>query len=194
MVRVSKKKDILTSFVLSELYVDDEYPVDCIEILFHLKRNNSKLKELNSKVLQDVINHILGIIRVNIKPKMVDFATIGFQSSSASMDGGHLVSIRICLVGKRLKNLLNPICGKIDSELPPVIGGRLECNKKQLDKTSLQMELFPLNIDFGSFVLNTSKNALDKRFYTDELMKVILKEMIVLGDEDLNDPLFKITI
>jgi hypothetical protein len=35
---------------------------------------------------------------------------------------------------------------------------------------------------------------LDKRFYTDELMKVILKEMIVLGDEDLNDPLFKITI
>lgn len=87
-----------------------------------------------------------------------------------------------------MKNILNPICKKMDSELPPVIGGRIECNKKQLDKTSLQMELFPLNFDFSSFVLNTSKNALDKRFYSDELIKVILKEMIVLGDEDRHYP------
>jgi hypothetical protein len=60
-----------------------------------------------------------------------------------------------------------------------------------VDKTILQIELIPLNVDLISYVKAREKTLKEKTFYTDDVLKALLKDMTILSEEDIKDPLYK---
>ena len=92
---VSKKKDIITSFILSDVFKEEEYPVDLVDISITLSRNNSKLDKLNTFVIEGVVNQLLKVIRQHSMKQSVKLGTISFEIWTGLYDGDHEFNIRI---------------------------------------------------------------------------------------------------
>lgn len=188
---VSKKKDIITSFVLSDVFKQEQYPVEILDLSISLTRNNSKLEKLNAYNIDSITNEMLHIIRNNIKKEPIDFATISFEIWTGLIEGDHEFSIRLFLVGKKISFYVNTIYKEIERNIIDEIGGYIEIKSKKVDKTTLQIELIPLNVDITSYVRAREKTLKEKSFYTDDVLKALLKDMTVLSNEDIKDPLYR---
>ncbi len=188
---VSKKKDIITSFMLSDLFKEEEYPVDLVDISITLSRNNSKLDKLNSFVIEGIVNQLLKVIRQHSIKQPVKMATISFEIWTGLYDGDHEFNIRVVLVGKKLNISSKAIHNDLEKNIVNEIGGITEVKSKTVDKTTLQIELIPLNVDLISYVKAREKTLKEKTFYTDDVLKALLKDMTILSEEDIKDPLYK---
>lgn len=193
MNKVSKKKDILTSFILTNGIEEKKYPIDLLEIYLIFTRKNSKVKSIKKNEIEDIINGMLNSIRKNIGRKNPELGTISFEIWSANYVGEHEYSIRIIIVGDKIGEIQYEIYKALEEDIA-AFGGLLVVNKKQEDKLSLAVELIPLQVDFNSFLHKRDKNFKDKLFYSDEVLKTLLDDMTVLSKEDLQDPLYRFQI
>jgi hypothetical protein len=188
---VSKKKDIITSFILSDVFENEQYPVELMDVTITITRNNSKLEKLNAFVIEGISNEVLRIIRNNSIKQPIDFGTISFEIWTGLLEGDHEFSIRILLVGKKISFAVNSIYKEIEQHVITDIGGSTGIKSKKVDKTTLQIELIPLNVDLTSYIKAREKTLKEKNFYTDDVLKALLKDMTILSAEDIKDPLYK---
>jgi hypothetical protein len=95
------------------------------------------------------------------------------------------------LVGKKLNISSKGIYDDLEKNIANEIGGITEVKSKTVDKTTLQIDLIPLNVDLISYVKAREKTLKEKTFYTDDVLKALLKDMTILSAEDIKDPLYK---
>ncbi len=177
--------------MLSDLFKEEEYPVDLVDISITLSRNNSKLDKLNSFVIEGIVNQLLKVIRQHSIKQPVKMGTISFEIWTGLYDGDHEFNIRIVLVGKKLNISSKAIHNDLEQNIVNEIGGITEVKSKTVDKTTLQIDLIPLNVDLISYVKAREKTLKEKTFYTDDVLKALLKDMTILSEEDIKDPLYK---
>ena len=188
---VSKKKDIITSFMLSDVFKEEEYPVDLVDISISLTRNNSKLDKLNTFVIEGVVNQLLKVMRQHSIKQPVKLGTVSFEIWTGLYEGDHEFNIRTVLLGKKLNISTQGIHNALEKNIANEIGGITEVKSKTVDKTTLQIDLIPLNLDLISYIKAREKTLKEKTFYTDDVLKALLKDMTILSEEDIKDPLYK---
>ena len=177
--------------MLSDVIKNEEYPVELIDVSITITRNDSKLEKLNAFVIEGISNEMLRIIRNNSIKQPIDFGTLSFEIWTGLKEGDHEFSIRIVIVGKKISFSVNSIHKEIEQQLISDIGGFCDIKSKKADKSTLQFDLIPLNIDLTSYVKAREKTLKEKTFYTDDVLKALLKDMTILSAEDIKDPLYK---
>ena len=193
MNKVTRKKDIITSFLLTSYFEDEEYPIDLMDITYEISRNNSELKELDIKTVENIINTFLHEIRgLNILGKSM--ATISFELEYGYLPGEHLFNIRLVICGTDISKYSKSIEKAIESTRISSLGGYLSFNSKKVDKTGLHIELIPLQLDIQPFLKAREENIKDKRWYKDEVIKLPLSDFKVLSYEDIIDPLYEFKV
>ena len=184
--KVSLKKDILTSEILSNLFKSEEYPIELIEINFELSRNSSSLQRISKTEINQFFNTIISVVRNMTKKKKLGFGTIALEVETGFSPGEHIVTFRFLLAGFDLKSIFIELNKTLENQLD----GSFHMNFSSLDKIGLQIELIPLQLDLFSFTEAIKKNKKDQHFYTEDILNFILNGFQILSSEDLKDPLY----
>jgi len=188
--KVSLKKDILTSGVLTSYYTEKDYPVDVVEINFELTRNTTDLERMSKTEIRAIFNLMLNNIRKILFKKDIGFGTLGIEIETGYELGEHIIGFRILITGINIKGVKNAISSLLEPKLTGFFGGTLTIKESSFDKNGLHIELIPLQLDLYTFSRAIERNKEDRLFYTDDLVSFILNGMVVLSKEDLLDPLF----
>jgi hypothetical protein len=184
--KVSLKKDILTSGILSNLFKSEEYPIDLIDINFEVTRNISNLQRIGKTEINQIFNTIIAAVRNVTKKKKLGFGTISLEVETGFSPGEHIVTFRFLLAGFDLKSIFIDLNKQLENQLD----GSFHINFSSLDKIGLQIELIPLQLDLFSFTEAIKKNKQDQNFYSEHILDFILNGFQILSSEDLKDPLY----
>jgi hypothetical protein len=184
--KVSLKKDILTSGILSNLFKSEEYPIDLIDINFELMRNTSSLQRIGKTEINQIFNTIIPTVRSITQKKKIGFGTISIEVETGFSPGEHIILFRFVIVGFELKSMEDELKKKLENKLM----GTLNIKYSKQNKIGLQLELIPLQLDLYSFNEAIKKNREDKVFYSDDILEFVLNGFRIMSDEDLKDPLY----
>lgn len=184
--KVSLKKDILTSGILSNLFKLEEYPIDLIDINFEVSRNSSSLQRIGKTEINQIFNTIISSVRNVTKKKKLGFGTISLEVETGFSPGEHIVTFRVLVAGFDIKSIVVELHKTIESNLD----GSLHIKHSIQDKIGLQVELIPLQLDLFSFTEAIKKNKQDQHFYSEDILDFILNGFQILTSEDLKDPLY----
>jgi hypothetical protein len=192
--KVSKKKDILTASVLSNYIPEEKYPVQVLDLTVELSNNNSKLAKLEKKEIEQITNMMFEIVRKNCQKIPLEFGTLSYEIENGYLQGEHLFSIRFLIVAKDFKLIHYPIKNELNNLILDKFGGDGWVKLTSKDKTSLMIEIIPLNLYYDDFLNFRARTLKDKMFYSDQLIELLNRNFIILSGEDLKDPLFKIDL
>jgi hypothetical protein len=184
--KVSLKKDILTSGILSDFFDSKDYPIDLIEINLELTRNSTCYSKIGKKEIEQIFNSIISTVRSITKKKKIGFGTISIEVETGFSPGEHIILFRFVIVGFELKSMEDELKKKLENKLM----GTLNIKYSKQNKIGLQLELIPLQLDLYSFNEAIKKNREDKVFYSDDILEFVLNGFRIMSDEDLKDPLY----
>jgi hypothetical protein len=84
------------------------------------------------------------------------------------------------------------ISREIKTEVVSDTGGTGNFKSYELDQTGLQVQIEPIHTpSLGEFLSSIKSNLLDKRFFTDDVLKAVLTENIFMDKEQLMSTNFK---
>jgi hypothetical protein len=184
--KIDKKKEI--SFATSIVDQIPNYPTEIAEINVEITRNQSILKSLDKKVVNEILLDIFKIIKRNTKKVKIDLATINFELEYGYEPGEHIFVIRVLLVSQDFKRTNYLIRREIQSEILEEIKANGWLKFKSVDKTGLFIDLIPINTGVADFLIMREKNQKDKNFYTDEVIDLIFSELKVVTPLELTKP------
>jgi alpha-amylase/alpha-mannosidase (GH57 family) len=184
--KIDKKKEI--SFATSLVEQIQKYPTEIAEINVEITRNQSILKSLDKKVVNEILADIFKIIKRNTKKVKIDFATINFELEYGYEPGEHIFVIRVLLVSQDFNRTNYLMRREIQSEILEEIKANGWLKFKCVDKTGLFIDLIPINTGVADFLIMREKNQKDKNFYTDEVIDLIFSELKVVTPLELTKP------
>ncbi len=184
--KMERKKEI--SFATSLVEQIQKYPTEIAEINVEITRNQSILKSLDKKVVNEILSDIFKIIKRNTKKVKIDLATINYELEFGYEPGEHIFVIRVLLVSQDFKRTNYLMRREIQSEILEEINANGWLKFKSVDKTGLFIELIPINTGVADFLIMREKNQKDKNFYTDEVIDLIFSELKVMSPIELTKP------
>jgi hypothetical protein len=172
----------------------EDYPVQLIELSVGLTRLGSKFEKLNKTVIDVMVNQLLKIARRNLDKNKIHFGVVNFECSVGYLPPFNELSIRLIVIGNELlDNYIDyQISIEIKTEVVSDTGGTANFKSYELDQTGLQVQIIPIHTpSLGEFLSSIKSNLLDKRFFTDDVLKAVLTENIFMDKEQLMSPKFK---
>ena len=170
--KVNLKKDIITADQLSRQIKDKDYPTELLDITFELTRITSNLTKLSKLEIQTIFDLIFDTIISKINKTKIHFITQSVEVETVDV-GNHIVTFRVNAIGKDIRQFRPELNDKLERTIIDKMGGDLILKHKHLDKTSLMIELIPLQLDLLSFITSVNSNKADKVFYSDDILKYI---------------------
>jgi hypothetical protein len=184
--KIDKKKEIsFATFIVDQI---PKYPTEIAEINVEITRNQSIIKSLDKKVVNEILSDIFKIIKRNTKKVKIDLATINFELEFGYEPGEHIFVIRVLLVSQDFKRTNYLMRREIQSEILEEIKANGWLKFKSVDKTGLFIDLIPINMGVADFLIMREKNQKDKNFYTDEVIDLIFSELKVVTPLELTKP------
>ena len=184
--KMERKKEI--SFATSLVEQIQKYPTEIAEINVEITRNQSILKSLDKKVVNEILSDIFKIIKRNTKKVKIDLAIINYELEYGYEPGEHIFVIRVLLVSQDFKRTNYLMRREIQSEILEEINANGWLKFKSVDKTGLFIELIPINTGVADFLIMREKNQKDKNFYTDEVIDLIFSQLKVVSPSELTKP------